>query len=127
MQSRYGSGTSAALLNDATAAPVNNVIDQSALMHHVNAQQLQSQQPMQQQQQLAGDEVQAAASGAVAAIGNETVHNNYLLATFRVGMMAMDALAKRVHDDRPNLKFSRNPSYGEDVKWLLGVACKLGM
>ncbi|KAB7501706.1 Zinc finger SWIM domain-containing protein 8 [Armadillidium nasatum] len=29
-------------------------------------------------------------------------------------------------DDRPQAKYARNPPYGEDVKWLLGVAKKLG-
>lgn len=50
----------------------------------------------------------------------------YLLAAYRVGMLAMETLARRVHDDRPQTKYARNPSYGEDVKWLLGVAKKLG-
>lgn len=51
---------------------------------------------------------------------------NYLMAVFRVGMAAMDTLARRVHDDRPQTKYARNPPYGEDVKWLLGIAIKLG-
>ncbi|XP_035214833.1 zinc finger SWIM domain-containing protein 8-like isoform X3 [Stegodyphus dumicola] len=50
----------------------------------------------------------------------------YLLAAYRVGMLAMETLARRVHDDRPQAKYARNPPYGEDVKWLLGVAKKLG-
>ncbi|GFN83174.1 Zinc finger swim domain-containing protein 8-like, partial [Plakobranchus ocellatus] len=51
---------------------------------------------------------------------------NYLMATFRVGMLAMETLSRKVHDDRPLTKYSRNPPYGEDVKWLLSVAIKLG-
>ncbi|XP_076368727.1 zinc finger SWIM domain-containing protein 8-like [Tachypleus tridentatus] len=51
---------------------------------------------------------------------------NYLLAAYRVGMLAMETLARRVHDDRPQAKYARTPPYGEDVKWLLGVAKKLG-
>jgi hypothetical protein len=51
----------------------------------------------------------------------------YLLSAYRVGMLAMETLARRVHDDRPQAKYARNPSYGEDVKWLLGVAKKLGI
>lgn len=51
----------------------------------------------------------------------------YLLAAYRVGMLAMETLARRVHDDRPQAKYARNPPYGEDVKWLLGVAKKLGL
>lgn len=50
----------------------------------------------------------------------------YLLAAYRVGMLAMETLARRVHDDRPQAKYARNPPYGEDVKWLLNVAKKLG-
>ncbi|KAH8034125.1 hypothetical protein HPB51_020142 [Rhipicephalus microplus] len=50
---------------------------------------------------------------------------NYLLSSYRVGLLAMETLARRVHDDRPQAKYARNPPYGEDVKWLLGVAKKL--
>ncbi|KAI5702884.1 hypothetical protein M8J75_005258 [Diaphorina citri] len=50
----------------------------------------------------------------------------YLLSAYRVGMLAMDTLARRVHDDRPQAKYARNPPYGEDVKWLLRIAAKLG-
>lgn len=50
----------------------------------------------------------------------------YLLAAYRVGMLALETLARRVHDDRPQAKYARNPPYGEDVKWLLRVAKKLG-
>jgi hypothetical protein len=50
----------------------------------------------------------------------------YLLSAYRVGMLAMETLARRVHDDRPQAKYARNPPYGEDVKWLLRVARKLG-
>jgi hypothetical protein len=51
---------------------------------------------------------------------------NYLMASFRVGMLALETLSRRVHDDRPQTKYARNPPYGEDVKWLLGIAIKLG-
>ena len=57
----------------------------------------------------------------------DDVHINYLLAAFRVGMLAMDTLAKRVHDDRPHIKYGRNPPHGEEVKWLLGISSKLGI
>lgn len=50
----------------------------------------------------------------------------YLLAAYRVGMLAMETIARRVHDDRPNAKYARHPPYGDDVKWLLRVAEKLG-
>ena len=55
------------------------------------------------------------------------IHINYLLAAFRVGMLAMETLAKRVHDDRPHVKYGRNPPHGEEVKWLLGISCRLGI
>ncbi|XP_073985781.1 zinc finger SWIM domain-containing dorado isoform X1 [Rhodnius prolixus] len=50
----------------------------------------------------------------------------YLLSAYRVGMLAMETIARRVHDDRPNAKYARNPPYGDDVKWLLRIAEKLG-
>lgn len=49
-----------------------------------------------------------------------------LLAAYRVGMLALETQARRVHDDRPQNKFGRNPPYGEHVKWLLRVAKGLG-
>ena len=50
----------------------------------------------------------------------------YIAAAFRVGMLAMETLARRVHDDRPQTKYARNPPYGEDVKWLLTITIKMG-
>lgn len=50
----------------------------------------------------------------------------YLLIAYRVGMLAMETLARRVHDDRPQAKYARNPPYGEDVKWLLRISKHLG-
>lgn len=50
----------------------------------------------------------------------------YLLAAYNVGMLALETLARRVHDDRPQAKYARNPPYGEDVKWLLRISKKLG-
>lgn len=50
----------------------------------------------------------------------------YLLAAYRVGMLALETLARRVHDDRPQAKYARNPPYGEDVKWLLRISKHLG-
>ncbi|XP_076055750.1 zinc finger SWIM domain-containing dorado isoform X2 [Oratosquilla oratoria] len=71
-------------------------------------------QPQQQVRGLVGG--QASGSGSV----------HYLLSAYRVGMLALETLARRVHDDRPQAKYARNPPYGEDVKWLLGIAKKLG-
>ncbi|ODM95377.1 Zinc finger SWIM domain-containing protein 8 [Orchesella cincta] len=58
--------------------------------------------------------------------GQSAIKMKYLLAAYRVGMLAMETLARRVHDDRPQAKFARNPPYGEDVKWLLSISRKLG-
>lgn len=41
-------------------------------------------------------------------------------------MLALDTLSRRIHDDRPQAKYARNPPYGEDVKFLLRVAKRLG-
>ena len=49
----------------------------------------------------------------------------YLFSTYRVGMLALETLARRVHDDRAT-KYSPTPPYGDDVMWLMRVAMKLG-
>lgn len=51
-----------------------------------------------------------------------------LFSSYRVGMLAMETLSRLIsaNYDRPHAKFARNPPYGEDVKWLLQVAKKLG-
>ena len=59
--------------------------------------------------------------------GNALVCQRYLMSSYRVGMVALETLGRRVSEDRPQTKFTRNPSYAEDVKWLLGVAKKLGL
>lgn len=41
------------------------------------------------------------------------------------GMLALEMLGRRAHNDHPN-NFSRSPPYTDDVKWLLGLAAKLG-
>lgn len=43
-----------------------------------------------------------------------------------LGMLALEMLGRRAHNDHPN-NFSRSPPYTEDVKWLLGLAARLGM
>ncbi|VDP10961.1 unnamed protein product, partial [Soboliphyme baturini] len=52
---------------------------------------------------------------------------HYLYAAYRVGMLAMETMGRRVNDDRSYIKFSQNPPYGDDVKWLLKIAKKLGL
>jgi hypothetical protein len=41
-------------------------------------------------------------------------------------MLALENLGRRISEDRPQMKFARNPSYGDDVKWLLSISKKLG-
>lgn len=62
--------------------------------------------------------------------GNGTVPGangqRYLFATYRVGMLALEHLGRKISEERPQLKFAKNPAYEEDVKWLLQIAKKLG-
>ncbi|DAA14257.1 TPA: hypothetical protein LOC533041 [Bos taurus] len=51
---------------------------------------------------------------------------HHLHAAYRVGMLALEMLGRRAHNDHPN-NFSRSPPYTDDVKWLLGLAAKLGV
>ncbi|KAM9804337.1 zinc finger SWIM domain-containing protein 8 [Neosynchiropus ocellatus] len=51
---------------------------------------------------------------------------HYLHSAHRVGMLALEMLGRRAHNDHPN-NFSRCPPYMEDVKWLLGLAARLGV
>ncbi|XP_037296469.1 zinc finger SWIM domain-containing protein 8 [Manduca sexta] len=67
----------------------------------------------------------AAPSTSGAAPGQQ-VQLRRLLSAYRVGMLALEAQARRVHDDRPQNKFGRNPPYGEHVKWLLRISKRLG-
>ncbi|CAF1444047.1 unnamed protein product [Rotaria sordida] len=59
-------------------------------------------------------------------------HRQYLLNAFRVGMLAMNTLAlerarqNHAHMERRSEQNHPTPRYGEDVKWLLKIALKLG-
>lgn len=50
----------------------------------------------------------------------------YLNSAYRVGMLALEFLSRRTSDDRPNVKFSRNPSCSDDIRWLCTLSAKLG-
>ncbi|KAJ8022267.1 Zinc finger SWIM domain-containing protein 8 [Holothuria leucospilota] len=50
----------------------------------------------------------------------------YLHAAYRSGMLAIDILKPRLHDERTQARFSTHPPYGEDIKWLMKIAMKLG-
>ncbi|XP_055517599.1 zinc finger SWIM domain-containing protein 8 isoform X2 [Leucoraja erinacea] len=52
---------------------------------------------------------------------------HYLHSAYRLGMLALEMLGRRAHNDHPNNYFSRSPPYTEDVKWLLGLATRLGV
>jgi len=87
----------------------------------------------QQQHQIPSVVVRSPSAGgggaSTGAISNQALtpaQLNYLLAAYRVGIVALETLGRRAHDDRPQARYSRNPPYGEDVKWLLSVAKKLG-
>ena len=41
-------------------------------------------------------------------------------------MLALENLGRKVSEERPQVKFARNPNYGDDVKWLMTIAKKLG-
>ena len=50
----------------------------------------------------------------------------FLSSAYRVGMLALESLARRTPDDRPSIKFSKNPPCGEDLRWLCTISSKLG-
>lgn len=50
---------------------------------------------------------------------------HHLTSAYRVGLLALDTLARRAHE--PNqAKYSRNPPFREDIQWLLRLSTKLG-
>ncbi|ROT72518.1 putative zinc finger SWIM domain-containing protein 8 [Penaeus vannamei] len=102
----------------------------TALLSWVRAQGPHMVQPSPHQPQLPPPPTSQPQQQVPGLVGGQQVNNNgsmnYLLSTYRVGMLALETLGRRVHDDRPQAKYARNPPYGEDVKWLLGVAKKLG-
>lgn len=83
-------------------------------------------QQQQQQPQASSIRSPPTATGAVPNQALTPTQLHFLLAAYRVGIVALETLGRRAHDDRPQARYSRNPPYGEDVKWLLSVAKKLG-
>ncbi len=70
----------------------------------------------------------AAVAGAAAAQPGGQGSHRCLLLAYRVGILALDVLGRKIGEERPQVKFARSPSYGDDVKWLLThVAQKLGI
>ncbi|XP_055336865.1 zinc finger SWIM domain-containing protein 8-like [Paramacrobiotus metropolitanus] len=62
----------------------------------------------------------AAASGSISPAVLQ-----YLTSAYRVGMLAMDTLARRLPDGHVN-KYSRAPPHAESIKWLVAVSFRLG-
>jgi hypothetical protein len=48
------------------------------------------------------------------------------MSAFRIGMLALEAMPRRV-DNAHQIKHLRNPTYGDNVKWLWNVSVKLGL
>merc|ERR1719154_245309 len=75
----------------------------------------------------ASSPIQPPGAGPPSPANHHPVANEYLLSAFRVGMLALETLGRRVSEDRPQNNFIRNPSYADDVKWLLNIAKKIGI
>ena len=56
-----------------------------------------------------------------------SVSQRYLLSAYNVGINALEYHGRRLNEERPQVKFTRNPSYADDVKWLFSVAAELGL
>lgn len=41
-------------------------------------------------------------------------------------MLALESLARRTPDDRPTVKYSRNPPCSDDIRWLCSLSARLG-
>ncbi|XP_031553811.1 zinc finger SWIM domain-containing protein 8-like isoform X2 [Actinia tenebrosa] len=50
----------------------------------------------------------------------------YLNNAYRVGMLALESLARRSPDDRPTVKYSRSPPCSDDIRWLCSLSARLG-
>jgi len=50
-----------------------------------------------------------------------------LVHAYRVGMLALESLGRQSGTERPQVKFARNPNYGDDVRWLMKISRQLGI
>ena len=41
-------------------------------------------------------------------------------------MLALESLGRQSGTERPQVKFARNPNYGDDVRWLMKISRQLG-
>jgi hypothetical protein len=111
--------------------PVNQAVSAAAIfaaqaaaahaMHH----NMQHPPPPQPEAAAAAPNPQHAAPSA-----QQNLHHaasQHLLSAYRVGMLALESLGRRVSEERPQFKFARNPNYGDDVKWLMTISRKLGL
>lgn len=120
-----GAGSAGMLHAFGQVPPMGMVPPQHALPPSAMAASMQQQQPPTLMGGGGGGAAAAAAHSPLpVAPGNE--RHAYLVSAYRVGLLAMETLGRRTHDERPQVKYARNPPYREDIKWLLGVAMKLG-
>ena len=69
----------------------------------------------------------SSSSSAAAPSTSVTSKNEiYLSQAYRVAMLAMDTLLRRIHDDRPTSKFTRSNPHDKDIRWTLNVAQLMG-
>ena len=54
-------------------------------------------------------------------------YQSYLFKAYQVGLLAMERLCKRVHEEKPRNRYARFTPYGDDVKWLFSICKKLGL
>ena len=43
-----------------------------------------------------------------------------------MGMLALECLGRQRETERPQIKFAKNPTYGDDVRWLMKISRQLG-
>ncbi|CAB4057327.1 Zinc finger SWIM domain-containing protein 8 [Lepeophtheirus salmonis] len=55
------------------------------------------------------------------------VSHRFLISAYRVGMLALESLGRRTTEERPEVRFAQNPTYGPDVMWLKSISRMLGL
>jgi hypothetical protein len=85
----------------------------------------QHQQLQQQQQQMAQQTSSLANVNQMENATIDPVALRHLTSAFRVGMLGLEALPKRVDGGSHQIKYRQSPPYADDVKWLWEIAIKL--
>ena len=98
---------------------LNYQSQQQYQMHNYQQNVFRQQQQQQQQQQHQQQHMYQTPSENI-----DATCMNYLKAAFRVGMLGLEALPRRV-DGSYQIKYRQSPTYADDVKWLWEVAIKL--